>query len=229
MTGIGSGAGRPRHAPVQREGSTGREQILDAASELFSEWGYGAASTRRIAEAVGVKQASIYYHFSNKQEILASLLAGTVRPSLDFSRRLARTHEPAHVQLYALTHFDVELLSSGKWNVGALYTLPELRAEQFAPFRHERELLRRAYGRRVESGATSGSFCLDDADVATSLVFALAESVIARRADGRRPHPDLPDLVATAALRLLHCEVDDLATAAVECKRMRALAPPIPK
>jgi AcrR family transcriptional regulator len=203
-----------------REGASGREQILDAAAEMFSEQGYSAASTRRIAEAVGVKQASLYYHFASKQDILAELLAGTVRPSLAFSARLARGTEPPHAQLYALASFDVALLTSGRWNVGALYTLPELRAEQFEGFRRDRLTLKRAYGRRVVAGVRSGVFEAASTEVATALVFALAESVITIRADGVPVGDDLGDVIATACLRLLGCRTADLDYAARQAETL---------
>jgi AcrR family transcriptional regulator len=194
---------------------------------MFSEQGYGAASTRKIAMAVGVKQASLYYHFDCKEDILAGLLAGTVAPSLDFAARLSRTNEPPHVQLYALTYFDVALLSSAKWNVGALYHLPELRAERFAPFRIDRQKLRRAYGRRIAEGSRADTFSVASVEVATSLVFALAESGIAMRSDGVKPDPALPEVTATSCLRLLSCDKRSLSAAAKACEGLLALAPEI--
>jgi AcrR family transcriptional regulator len=222
MTGIANGVGRPRHSAPLRPGASARDQILDAAAEMFGEQGYSATSTRGIAEAVGVKQASLYYHFASKQDILAELLAGTVRPSLAFSNRLARTNEPAHVQLYALAAFDVALLSSDRWNVGALYTLPELRAEQFEDFRRDRLLLKRAYGRRVTGGVKDGVFSASSVDVATALVFALAESVIPMRADGVRTGDDLAAIIATSCLQLLGCDPAAIRTASSECPRLLA-------
>jgi AcrR family transcriptional regulator len=227
VTGTTPSVGRPRGEPPQRHGASGREQILDAAAQMFSEQGYAATSTRMIAMAVGVKQASLYYHFASKEDILAGLLADTVQPSLAFARRLPRTNEPAHVQLYALTHFDVSLLCSGRWNIGALYYLPELRAERFSEFRRDRRLLRRAYGRRIAEGVRAGTFTVATNDVATSLVFALAESVISLRSDGSQIDIALPEMIATSCLRLLSCDEEGIAAAAVECKRLRALAPAI--
>jgi len=183
-----------------------------------------ATSTREIAEAVGVKQSSLYYHFANKQEILATLLAGTVKPSLSFANKLARTGEPPHVQLYALTHFDVSLLSSEQWNIGALYTLPELRAEPFEGFRRDRRLLQRAYRRRIVEGAKSGVLQITSADVASALVFMLVESVITMRSDGMRIDSALPEVIARGCLRLLECADEDATIAAAECKRLLALA-----
>jgi AcrR family transcriptional regulator len=203
---------------------SGREQILDAAAQMFSEHGYKATSTREIAEAVGVKQSSLYYHFANKQEILATLLAGTVKPSLSYANRLAGTGEPPHVQLYALTHFDVSLLSSERWNIGALYSLPELRAEPFEEFRRDRQLLEHAYRRRIVEGAGSGLFQITSADVASALVFTLVESVITMRSNGMRTDSTLPAVIARGCLRLLECADEDTAIAAAECKRLLALA-----
>ena len=190
---------------------------------MFSEHGYKATSTREIAEAVGVKQSSLYYHFANKQEILATLLAGTVQPSLSFGSKLARTGEPPHVQLYALTHFDVSLLAGERWNIGALYALPELRAEPFEGFRRDRRLLERAYRRRIVAGAKAGLFQLTSADVASALVFTLVESVITMRSNGMRIDSALPDVIARGCLRLLECADEDTAIAAADCKRLLAL------
>jgi AcrR family transcriptional regulator len=226
VTGIG-GVGRPRLTPPLRQGASGRDQILDAAAQMFSERGYSAVSTRRIAEAVGVKQASLYYHFASKQDILAELLAGTVRPSLALAARLARSEEPPHVQLYALTAFDVALLSSGRWNVGALYTMPELRADRFEDFRRDRLMLKRAYGRRVTAGLRAGVFDATSAGVATALVFALAESVISMRADGVPTGTALGDVIATSCLRLLDCDATHVKTAAAESARLLALSKPV--
>ncbi|MCW2548210.1 MAG: Transcriptional regulator, TetR family [Mycobacterium sp.] len=202
-------------------GVGGREQILDAAGRMFSEQGYGAASTRKIAMAVGVKQASLYYHFDCKEDILAGLLTGTVEPSLEFAEKLSRTEEPAHIQLYALTYFDVSLLCSARWNVGALYHLPELRADRFAPFRKDRQLLRAAYGQRIADGTRAGIFTVASVEAATSLVFALAESGIGMRSDDLEIQDNLPELTAASVLRLLMCEEKSLAAAAAAGERLQ--------
>jgi AcrR family transcriptional regulator len=194
---------------------------------MFSEQGYGAASTRKIAMAVGVKQASLYYHFASKEDILAGLLAGTVKPSLAFAARLPRSKQPPHVQLYALTYFDVSVLCSGKSNIGALYYLPEVRAERFAEFRHDRQLLRRAYGRRVAAGVRAGIFTAVSIDVATKLIFALAESVISTRSYESKLDPELPAMIATSSLRLLCCPEDQIAVAAAKCEQLQDLAPAV--
>lgn len=219
--------GRPRHSPPLRAGASGREQILDAAAEMFGEQGYATASTRRIARAVGIKQASLYYHFTSKEDILAGLLEGTVKPSLAFAAKMRGTKQPPHVQLYSLAYFDVSVLISAPANIGALYFMPELRSERFASFRHDRELLRRAYGRRVSAGVQAGMFTVQSVKTSTALVFALAESVIAMRSDSARLEPELPTTIATSCLRLLACPGDEIALAAKESLALQHLAPPV--
>lgn len=219
--------GRPRLAATTRHGDTGRDQILDAAAEMFSEHGYDGASTRKIAEAVGVKQASLYYHFARKEDILAGLLEGTVKPSLALAAKLPRSDEAPHVQLYALTSYDATVLSSGRWNLGALYYLPELRSERFAGFRRDRQRLRRSYGKLVEAGVEAGSFTVPSVPVATSLVFALAESVISMRSTGVKVDPAWPDMIATSVLRLLCCDEAQVADAQCGAKLLHELVPPV--
>ena len=45
------GPGRPRLVEPKRRGETAREEILDAAAELFTSHGYTGTSTRMIADA----------------------------------------------------------------------------------------------------------------------------------------------------------------------------------
>ena len=47
-----------------------RETILEVSLDLFSVNGYEATSISQIADAVGIRKASLYSHFANKQAIL---------------------------------------------------------------------------------------------------------------------------------------------------------------
>ena len=50
------------------EKSNTREEILEAALDLFAVNGYEATSISQLADAVGIRKASLYSHFANKQE-----------------------------------------------------------------------------------------------------------------------------------------------------------------
>ena len=51
-----------------------KQAIIEASLSLFSKQGFEATSISQIAEAVGIKKASLYSHFSSKQAILDSLI-----------------------------------------------------------------------------------------------------------------------------------------------------------
>lgn len=61
-------------APAHAAGST-RERIVVEALRLFAANGYAGTSVRDIAQAVGIKAASLYKHFSSKQDIFDGVIA----------------------------------------------------------------------------------------------------------------------------------------------------------
>lgn len=58
---------------------TRKEEIIIVASTLFKERGYKAVSMRDIAQAMGIKAASLYNHISGKQELLSTLILNVAR------------------------------------------------------------------------------------------------------------------------------------------------------
>ncbi len=48
--------------------SSGREVIIETSAKLFNQQGYTGVSIRDIAQACGVTNAALYYHFKNKDE-----------------------------------------------------------------------------------------------------------------------------------------------------------------
>ncbi|MEZ4874695.1 MAG: TetR/AcrR family transcriptional regulator [Flavobacteriaceae bacterium] len=51
-----------------------KTEIISKAAALFKEKGYSAVSMRDIAQAMGIKAASLYNHIDGKQEILSILI-----------------------------------------------------------------------------------------------------------------------------------------------------------
>ena len=51
-----------------------KQEILEASLELFSVQGFEATSIAQIADAVGIRKASLYSHFESKQAILDALV-----------------------------------------------------------------------------------------------------------------------------------------------------------
>jgi len=60
-----------------------REDILEAAAQIFREKGFHGASMSDIAVAVNLKKASLYHHVSSKQELLLEILDQALQLLLD--------------------------------------------------------------------------------------------------------------------------------------------------
>jgi TetR/AcrR family transcriptional regulator, cholesterol catabolism regulator len=43
---------------------------MTTAADLFRRKGYAQATTRELADALGIRKASLYYHISNKEDLL---------------------------------------------------------------------------------------------------------------------------------------------------------------
>ena len=182
-----TGPGRPRTRQSTRPGATAREEILDAAAELFTTQGYATTSTRAIADAVGIRQSSLYHHFATKDDILEALLAGTVAEGLAFARAASAAVGDDDVspasRLHAVALFDGTQLCSGRWNIGVLYHLPEARDERFHAFLADREELRGLY-RRLGASVVPAPLWPGDPRHHGELAFRLVESLVSLRADG---------------------------------------------
>ena len=91
-------ASRPDAAP--RKADVTRQSILDAAAAIFRTRGYSGARLRDIAERIGMKAGSLYYHFDSADTLLEAVMTLGVR----------RTHEAVLAELRRLppaaSHID---------------------------------------------------------------------------------------------------------------------------
>ena len=59
---------------VVKEAKERRNEILDAAEELFVTKGYDKTSTNDILERIGIARGTLYYHFKSKEDILNAMI-----------------------------------------------------------------------------------------------------------------------------------------------------------
>ncbi|MFD7073958.1 TetR/AcrR family transcriptional regulator [Nocardioides sp. NPDC059952] len=206
--------GRPRHIPVLKSSSVApRDQILQASASLFTSKGFAATSTREIAEAVGIRQASLYYHFAGKDEILAALLGATVRPSQDKVAQIEADVSPEcpEAALFLLALIDVHTLANAPHNVGMLALLPDVVSandgEVYAEFQEERRKLASSY-------ATFGTRLAEQHNAPTSgealgaMLIQQVEGIITLRADGIAVDELRAKQIAAGCLCLCGCGRD---------------------
>ena len=56
-----------------------REQIVQAAIELFSRKGFRGTTTREIAEAVGISEAALFKYFATKEDLYSAIIEAKAR------------------------------------------------------------------------------------------------------------------------------------------------------
>lgn len=96
------------------KGAERREQIIQTATDVFATEGFEGTALKRVAELVGVKEATLFHYFRGKQELLTAVLAerdrrgvaamGETEVGLPLMVRVAERNrsEPGLTTLYAV-------------------------------------------------------------------------------------------------------------------------------
>ncbi len=108
----------PRKKPLQKRSQETVDFLLEAATRVFIEEGYEAASTNKIARRAGVSVGSLYQYFPNKEAITAAL----------YDRLSVKAVQIAHERLARLVKSPLrEAVSEAIQIVAELYeSSPEL-------------------------------------------------------------------------------------------------------
>lgn len=83
----------------EREKENLRQEILDAARELFVAEGYENVSMRKVAEKIEYSPTTIYHYFKDKSDLLRSLCDETFAKLIEKQAALARKHRDPLVRL----------------------------------------------------------------------------------------------------------------------------------
>jgi len=74
-------------------------EIVDAAAAVFAKKGYHGASTRDIADRLGIQQAGIYYYFKSKDTALAEVCRLGVAGYVEQARAIAKSGDLAESKI----------------------------------------------------------------------------------------------------------------------------------
>jgi AcrR family transcriptional regulator len=179
-----------------------RDAILLEASRLFATRGFRGTSTRDICAAVGIRQPSLYSHFSSKQAIAEELLRRDLTLGIEALERIGRDGGGAAVELYRYLRWEITYDLEDPFDKRALYNteildLPELEGSRnlLAKFNQLVESL-------IRRGIQAGDFI--DLDVVFLRRTIDAITIEAMRGSvNESPINDQPDLAATLVTRAL--------------------------
>jgi TetR/AcrR family transcriptional regulator, cholesterol catabolism regulator len=124
------------------------ERLFDIAAALFWDKGYAATSTREIAAALGIQQASLYYHIASKEDLFYQLCVASLQQLISsVESAINEVHDPVG-RILALIRAHLTTLLT--YQVRHVTMLTELRA---LSDRHHKEILalRKSYAGLVRS------------------------------------------------------------------------------
>ncbi|MEV4160937.1 TetR/AcrR family transcriptional regulator [Nonomuraea dietziae] len=186
---------------LPRERWPRREQILCEAASLFAQRGYHGTSTRDIAEALGIRQPSLYNHYPSKLAILQDLCAYDIGVPEERVRWLAGAEASASARLYAAVSLDVEYCLEAPIDMRGLPD--DLIREPGLESWNRR--LRAWYGTvraLVREGVEEGELAPIDPEFARQAIWGVEWEVIRVSHGGRRRRAGTrPDDTATFLLR----------------------------
>jgi AcrR family transcriptional regulator len=185
-----------------RENAT-RERILVEASKLFASRGYGGTSTRAIADAVRIRQPSLFHHFDSKASIMGELLDYSLSQPAEVATKLAAETGPAAVRFENYLRFDITHIYSSSYDLVGLHRPEVLDQRDFDHWREVYEELRAARRGLIAAGMEAGEFIDLDVDLADAAITGLVLGTLGDRSRSALEPSRAGDELAALALRAL--------------------------
>jgi AcrR family transcriptional regulator len=174
-----------------------RDEILDAAAQIFSQKGFHAASMQDIAEAVKLQKASLYHHVSSKQDILLALLDRALDMLIERMQGVIDLPLPSDVKLHRAIQVYLETLIERR-DLAAVLLLEHrsLEPEYHAKHIPRRDRFEALWRELLQEGKHQDIFtCPDPALVSRLLLGSLNWTITWYRDDGPLSPTTLADQV----------------------------------
>ena len=140
-----------------------RDDILEAAAQVFRQKGFHGASMANIAEAVNLQKASLYHHVSSKQEILFELLERALELLLERISPIASLDLPADVRLHLMIREYLQILAENTdLSAVLLFEHRSLEGRQHARHIPNRDKFENLWREVIREGVRSRQFVCDD-------------------------------------------------------------------
>jgi AcrR family transcriptional regulator len=140
-----------------------REDILEAAAQVFRQKGFHGASMQDIAEAVNLQKASLYHHVSSKQEILLAILNRALELLLEKISVISAQDIPADVKLQQMIRAYLQILAENTdLSAVLLFEHRSLERKQHARHVPNRDKFEALWRGVLEEGRAAKLFKCDD-------------------------------------------------------------------
>jgi AcrR family transcriptional regulator len=140
-----------------------REEILEAALNMFSINNYHATSMSMIAEEAGVSKGTLYWHFDSKEDLFRELVLAGLDYFHENYERIQSEKVKAEEKIYEIINFSIKMLSENLKLGNILQNNIQLISSEFQKKMIERhksaiEVIKMV----IEQGIEEGSFKTDD-------------------------------------------------------------------
>jgi AcrR family transcriptional regulator len=140
-----------------------RDDILEAAAQVFRQKGFHGASMANIAEAVNLQKASLYHHVSSKQEILFEILDRALELLLERISPIARQDLPADERLRRMIREYLQILAENTdLSAVLLFEHRSLEGRQHARHVPNRDKFEALWREVLQDGVRARQFQCDD-------------------------------------------------------------------
>jgi AcrR family transcriptional regulator len=151
-----------------------REDILEAAAQVFRQKGFHGASMQDIAEAVNLQKASLYHHVSSKQEILLALLDRALELLLERISTISNQSIPADEKLQQMIRSYLQILAENTdLSAVLLFEHRSLERKQHARHVPNRDKFEALWHDVLLEGVTSQRFKCDDPALAARAILGI--------------------------------------------------------
>jgi len=151
-----------------------RDDILEAAAQVFRQKGFHGASMANIAEAVNLQKASLYHHVSSKQEILFELLDRALELLLERIAPIADLDQPAEERLRRMIREYLLILAENTdLSAVLLFEHRSLEGRQHARHVPNRDKFENLWRDVLKDGVRSKQFVCDDIPLTTRAILGI--------------------------------------------------------
>jgi AcrR family transcriptional regulator len=187
-----------------------RDDILEAAARIFSEKGFHAASMQDIADAVNLQKASLYHHFSSKQEILLALLDAALDILIENLEEVVSQPLPPDEKLrQAMISYLQTVADHQSFSAVLLLEYRSLDVDLRGRHAPRRDRFEHLWRELIKEGKDEGIFnCADPSLAGRALLGVLNWTVTWYRQDGPSSAAEIADQFATLFLRGLLVRAD---------------------
>jgi TetR/AcrR family transcriptional regulator, cholesterol catabolism regulator len=151
-----------------------REDILEAAAQVFRKKGFHGASMQDIAKAVNLQKPSLYHHVSSKQEILLALLNRALELLLERISPISNQNIPADEKLRQMIRAYLQILAENTdLSAVLLFEHRSLERKQHARHVPHRDKFEGLWRNVLEEGVAARLFACEDPALTTRAILGI--------------------------------------------------------